>query len=595
MRAVTPGLALLRVAALAALVLLLWNPATAHRAADAAPPLVLLDASLSMAGTPRDPDRWRRALDSARALARGGVVWRFGRRVAAFDTAPPGDGASRLGPALEAAAARGGDVIVVTDGAVEDFAGLPPDLRQRPRIATIERPPAFDAFVAGIEGPRVVGSADTIRLRVSYGTAGQGEGGRGKGTATLAISAGGRRLAWRTVPLPDSGVVSEDLAFPVSRFPFPGWWALEVRLDGVPDSEPRDDARLHLVELSREPRAVLLAAPPDWDTRFLATALRDVARVAVRVFVQAEPGRWRDGTTLQPVSAGEVARVVAAARLVVLAGDPTRLTDTRPAPRAAVLVWPSAPEARGVDGDWYVDPPPVSPLAGALAGVAWDSLPPATSLADARTDSAAVVALSARLGRRGTPRPVVLVSDSAGRRRATVLGRGIYRWAFRGGAGAVAHRSLVAGLADWLLGEGAGSREQAAPESPEVPQGLPLVWRWTGADPARDLAITLGVLGPPAGPARVDTLRFDAAGRAELSLSPGVYRYRLGGEGDGGLVAVEQYSDEWRPAGTAVTAQPGTSAARRVAIALRDRWWMFALVLGALVAEWVWRRRQGLP
>jgi hypothetical protein len=594
MRAVTPGLVLLRVAALAALVLLLWNPATAHRAADAAPPLVLLDASLSMAGTPGDPDRWRRALDSARALARGGVVWRFGHRVAAFDTAPPADGASRLGPALEAAAARGGDVIVVTDGAVEDFAGLPTDVRQRPRVVTIERPPAFDAFVADVGGPRVVGSADTIRLRVSYGTAGKGEGGRGKGTATLAISAGGRRLASRTVPLPDSGVVAAELTLPASRFP-PGWVVLEVGLEGVGDAEPRDDARLHLVEVSREPRAVLLAAPPDWDTRFFATALRDVARVAVRVFVQAEPGRWRDGTTLQPVSPREVARAVAAARLVVLAGDPDRLRETRPAPRAAVLVWHSAPEARGVDGDWYVDPPPVSPLAGALAGVAWDSLPPVTSIADARTDSAAVVALSARLGRRGTPRPVVLVNDSGGRRRAKVLGRGIWRWAFRGGAGAVAHRSLVAGLADWLLAEGAGSREQVVPETPEVANGLPLVWRWTGDAPPRDLTIVLEPLGPPAGRARVDTLRFDAAGRAELSLPPGVYRYRLAGDGDGGLVAVEQYSDEWRPAGTAMAGQPGTSAARRVAIALRDRWWMFALVLGALVAEWVWRRRQGLP
>ncbi|MGH7645604.1 MAG: vWA domain-containing protein, partial [Gemmatimonadales bacterium] len=318
MRGVTPGLVLLRAAALAALVLLIWNPATARRAADTAPPIVLLDASLSMAGTPQDPDRWRRALDSARALARGGVVWRFGRRVAAFDTAPPADGASRLGPALEAAAARGGAVIVVTDGAVGDLAALPPDLRQRPRIVTIERPPSFDAFVAGIEGPRYAGTGDTVRLRVSYGTAGKGEGGSGKRTATLAINVGGQRLLSRGVTLPDSGIVSTELTLPVSRIPGPGWSALEVRLEGVDDPEPRDDARLHLLEVSTQPRAVLLAAPPDWDTRFLATALRDVARVAVRVFVQTDGGRWRDGTTLQPVAAGEVARAVAAARLVVL-------------------------------------------------------------------------------------------------------------------------------------------------------------------------------------------------------------------------------------------------------------------------------------
>jgi len=279
----------------------------------------------------------------------------------------------------------------------------------------------------------------------------------------------------------------------------------------------------------------------------------------------------------------------------VLGGDPARLADVRPAPRSAVLFWPSAPQGRGVDGDWYVEPPPVSPLSGALAGVAWDSLPPATSLADARLDSAAVVALAARLGRRGAPRPVVLVSDSAGRRRATLLGRGVWRWAFRGGAGAVAHRSLVAGLADWLLGGGVGSGERAVPETPESPNGLPLVWRWTGGDAPRDLAITLDAVGAGPGRARVDTLRFDAGGRAELSLPPGVYRYGLGGGGERGLVAVEEYSDEWRPAAAVITAQPGAPVERLVTVALRDRWWLFALALAALVAEWVWRRRQGLP
>jgi len=68
-------------------------------------PLVLLDASLSLAG---HGGRWGAALDSARALARGSVIWRFGARVAAFDTVPPTDGATRLAPALAAAARAAG-------------------------------------------------------------------------------------------------------------------------------------------------------------------------------------------------------------------------------------------------------------------------------------------------------------------------------------------------------------------------------------------------------------------------------------------------------------------------------------------------------
>src|SRR2546422_7648756 len=100
-RRVTLGLAALRAAALGALVLLLWNPSAARVAAGGAPPLVLLDASLSMAG---HGGRWRGALGTARALAQGGIILRFRGRGARVDTPPPTEGASRLAPAPGAAA-----------------------------------------------------------------------------------------------------------------------------------------------------------------------------------------------------------------------------------------------------------------------------------------------------------------------------------------------------------------------------------------------------------------------------------------------------------------------------------------------------------
>src|SRR5439155_13747040 len=100
-------------------------------------PIVLLDASLSMTGAP-----WRAALDSARGFARRrAVVWRFGTGVTAFDTAPPAAGASHLGPALEAAAGRAGEVVVVTDGNVDDLASIPVDLLRRPRVIVQARAP----------------------------------------------------------------------------------------------------------------------------------------------------------------------------------------------------------------------------------------------------------------------------------------------------------------------------------------------------------------------------------------------------------------------------------------------------------------------
>jgi hypothetical protein len=363
-------------------------------------------------------------------------------------------------------------------------------------------------------------------------------------------------------------------------------------LEGVGDGESRDDARLFVLEVSPQPTVVLLASPPDWETRFLARTLEDVARVPVRTFIEAEPGgnRWRDATTLESRAPGDVARAVAGAALVIEAGDPP--TFSHFSPKGAVLLWPGT---RRLDGDWYVQPSPTgpSPLAGALAGVVWDSLPPATSVAELAPDTSVTVALAARLARRGPPRPVVTLSQRAGARRAVIAAGGLYRWAFRGGASGDAYRALVAGLVDWLLAEGAGSGGRLLPVTYEVPNGLPSLWRWTGSGEPRNVVVSLTADGGQ----RVDTLRFDAGGRAELRLPPGLYRYAAsdGGGTERGVVAVDAYSDEWRPVVPVLASQPGTPGGRLTSAPLRDRWWLFVLAIGALAAEWAWRRREGLP
>ncbi|HEV8401019.1 MAG TPA: hypothetical protein VGQ18_14410 [Gemmatimonadales bacterium] len=586
MRRLSPGLVLLRATAVLALVLLLWNPTATRALAPDAQPIVLLDASLSMT------NEWRAALDSARALAgRGGaLVWRFGDRVAAFDSAAPGEGTSHLAPALEAAAARGGQVIVVTDGAVDDALAMPSDLLRRPRIVLVPRPPFFDAFVASVDGPRRVTSSDTVRLRVSYGAAGKRDAGRGTGTATLVVSSAGRHLTTRRVSLPDSGTLSTDITLPPSLVPRPGWQVLDARLEGGGDPEPRDDARQFVIEVSPQPAAVLFASPPDWETRFLARALSDVARIPVKTFVETEPGRWRDAATLAPAAPADMRRAAQGARLVAMAGDPERSRAFVP-PSAALLVWTTA-RGGGQAGDWYVERPSPSPLTSVLAGVVWDSLPPAVAVGETPRDSGVITVLTARLARRGSPRPIVTLEPRG--RHATVAAAGLWRWAFRGGASAEAYRAVIAGLTDWLLGAGEGRRERAVPVALETPNGLPLSWRWTGTGEARPLPIDL----QSEKGARRDTLRFDAAGRAELRLPPGAYHYSLGtapSATERGVVVVEEYSDEWRPAAPSVTAQPGLPAERVALIGLRDRWWLFAIAIAAFAAEWAWRRRQGLP
>src|SRR6185503_15413439 len=97
-------------------------------------------------------------------------------------------------------------------------------------------------------------------------------------------------------------------------------------------------------------------------------------------------GGWRDGSTLAAVGEAAVQRAVDSARLVVLAGDPERLSRVRLPPRAALIVWPTA-GGPGRDGDWYVEPPPASPVGGPLAGVRWDSLPPLTAVAEMTVDT----------------------------------------------------------------------------------------------------------------------------------------------------------------------------------------------------------------
>jgi hypothetical protein len=579
----TVGLALLRATGIGAVLLLLVNPTQSRPEPASGPPLVLLDASLSMAA-PAGP--WQAALDSARHLAASGPIWRFGSGVAAFDSGPPADGATRLAPALAAAAARGGAIVVVTDGAIADAAELPADLRRRPRVLVLQRARTFDAFVASIDGPRRLVGGDTVRLRVAYGTAGTRDGGRGTRGA-LAVEVEGRRLLTRSVTLPDSGLAVSELTLASSLLPRPGFHALDVRLEGVRDAEPRDDARTFVIEVSPQPTAVVLAAPPDWESRFFARALSDVARVPVKLFVRTEPGRWRDAATLAPVGSDALSRTVAGARFVALIGDPSALAPFRR--RSGVLSWPLS-AAR--DGDWYVDPPPASLLAGSLAGVAWDSLPPAAGLSELPGDSAAVVPLTVRLGRRGSPRPLLALRDSAGSRTVTVAGAGLWRWDFRGGAPAEAYRTFVAAVADWLLAErGVGSGERFGPVTLEVPNGLPLEWRWEKGAPPPAVVVRLEAERE----SHLDTLRFDASGHAELQLSPGVYRWGASDGPERGLVVVERYSDEWRPAVVTLEAQAGEPSGTRRDIGARDRWWLYVLALTAFVAEWAWRRRQGLP
>jgi hypothetical protein len=178
--------------------------------------------------------------------------------------------------------------------------------------------------------------------------------------------------------------------------------------------------------------------------------------------------------------------------------------------------------------------------------------------------------------------------EEAGTRRVVTAAGGLWRWAFRGGASEQSYRALVAAVVSWLVGARDGTGAIAKPVRPVVPNGLPLAFNWTGTGQPRPVAVEFR-----AGEAVIsDTLRFDAAGRAEVRLTPGSYRYSMaGGEG---AVVTEEWSNEFLPG--ARTLEPREPAERASTRTVSARQWLalFAFCIACFGGEWWFRRRLGL-
>ncbi|HXV86107.1 MAG TPA: hypothetical protein VD793_05385 [Gemmatimonadales bacterium] len=579
------GLAALRTVAMAVLILLLWDPIRSVRV-PAGRPTVLLDASLSMAAA---GGRWAEARDTALALVRGGgTVLRFGRTAEPFDTLPPDDGATRLATALPAARGRGGPLVVVTDGELEDRAAVDPRLLEGARILVLPRSAGTNAAVVEVTAPERATAQDTIRVAVGV----EFTTDVGSDSALVEVREGTRRLARASIPVTRGGFVRRTITLAPGSLS-PGEHVVRVGVSLAGDTEPRDNERLQVIAVAGQASVVVLAAPGDWEARFFATALAEIVRTPVEAYALIRPAQWVNMHTLAPVADAEVVRRTAAAHLVALFGS----RPPQPAGTPALWQWRGADSLIPVlPGDWYVmRHPPASPLGGRLAGVSWDSVPPLTAVAPAVPGVGEWTALSARLGRRGADRPVLVGRDSAGVRQLVTTGEGLWRWALRGGAHREAYRTLVAAGVDWLLGSDAGIRAGPVGFTPVVPRGTPVTFQWRSGVPPDSLVVQL-----TGTTSRRAVLRFDAAGRADLLLPPGVYRWSLPEagrsiEGTGGLLAVEEYSDEFRPRAVTLAPAAGSDGLASVFRRTRDRWWLFGLVLACLVAEWAWRLRRGLP
>ena len=566
----------LRAVAWSALGLLLLNVSCPSVGAPRRP-LVLLDGSVSMGAA---GGRWREALDSAR---RWGDVRTFGDEHAAGDTTPS-RGRSLLKPALAAAAGSDRPVIVATDGEIEDAGDLPPELMARASVRLFPRTAVPDLAITSLEGPARVTSGDSVALDVVV----ERESGSTADSVQLEVVSGSTTVARRRLRLGEGASGRARLAFSSTALG-PGDHLLRVRLVNAGDREPRTDLRLLLVTIAPTPGVVLVAAPADWDSRFLYRTLKDVAQLPVRGFVGLEAERWRTMADLRPVSVAEVRRAARGADLLILKGGAETFAEGSTA--RGIWRWPSG-EGGGpppIPGDWYLAGEESSPIGGAFLGQPVDSFPPALQLTPTDVAAGDWVGLTAQLGRRGAPRPA-LVGRVEGRvRRITTLVDGLWRWGFRGGSSEQSYRALVASAASWLLAGTDTTIGAARPVRRVVQQGRPLVFEWTGPGVANATALTWTT---PDG-SRPDTLRFDGAGRATVWLAPGTYRYRFGG-GAGGTVAVEEYSEELLP--RAVTLRARNGAVRPVGgrTVARDWLWLFGLGVLAFAGEWFARRRLGL-
>ena len=538
-------------------------------------PIVLLDASLSLDAK---AGQWRAARQLADSL---GEPRRFGGVGPDRDPAVPAFGRSSLAASLGAAAASGRPVIIVSDGEIDDLPDVAPDLLAKAGVRVVPRRDGSDVAISAVDAPRRAVRGDTIGIAIdlrAFGALPE--------STSVTISDRGTVLARRSAAWRD-GVARIAVRLPTSTLQ-PGERLLRVQRVGPPDLEPDTDERLIRLDLAETPGAVLLASPGDWDARFLYRAVRDVAGVPLRGFVRLEPGRWRDMRDLTPVSEADVRLAARNADLLLLKGATADYARTARA--RGVLTWPSGEGGETLlAGDWYLGEVGASPIAASLVGAPLDSFPPATALVPLQPDPESWVGLSAQEGRRGASRPVI-VGRTAGRvRTVTVAADGLFRWSFRGGSSEQAYRSLVGGTIAWLLGGADSLGGAARPVRHVVQRGQPVVFEWRAAGQPMPTPVQLqsaaGALG--------DTLRFDGAGRAELWLPPGEWRYTLDG-GGAGLMAVERFADELMPRARVLVDQSAASSLTPRRTSVRDQLWLFGLALLALAGEWFARRRLGL-
>ncbi len=575
--------ALLRVITIAGLVGL-WLDAPVGRSAGVRP-FVALDVSKS----------WLRGGDTAAyqtALRRAGAIAADSTFVVGDSVRPgpppalPTDVRSRIRPAVERSLAAGRPLMLVTDGEIDD----PEALNELPAgSSVIVLPHAMrpDGALATLDAPRAAVAGDTIDV---HATIVAGAGGAPAGAVavsigdhpatpatTVAVDALGPRVE-RTVGV--RGVVPRG----------DGPRTIRAVWTAAGDADHHNDTLAVPIDVSPAAGAVFVSTSPDEDARYVLAVLRGALALPTRGYFRVAPGMWRVDGALASITESDVRKAVASAPLVVLHGDTSVFGPPLRATRGALALL--VPLNGRSSDEWFVTGTPPSPVAAALAGVPWDSLPPI----DLATPSGAAPsgewqALEVKRGRRFDRRLVVTGGTVGNRRRVTVPVSGLWRWRFRGGASADVFAAFWGGVFDWLAAERRDARP-AVPADALVREGDPIRWRrGSGGD-----SVTTVVLVPRDAPARTDTLVLSFPGTSALAESPalpaGTYDVHTSA---GAALLIVNASREWLPRAPTVKA----GEVHGVALAgpvprLRSMPWVYVLLVLLLCGEWLWRRRIGM-
>ena len=535
-----------------------------------------LDVSESMRRG--DSALWRAAMDTARAAGADTMLF-FGDSARSSSPDPrAADVRSELRPVADRAMAAGHPIVVVTDGELAD-GDAASNLPAGSRIVVLERPSQQDVAVTALEAPRAVVAGDTVGVRI---TVASGNAGSAAGVASLRLD-GREILRMPFDALPAFGSRSLEARLRIDGPPGPALMQAIVAAAG--DAVTRNDTFTVALDRSRSASAVFVSTAPDLDSRAAIGLLRGALAMPARGFLRIAPGVWRVDGSLSPVSETEVRAALHDAPIAIIHGDTSAFGPPRTATLApyALLV-----PATDTTGEWYVTATPVSPLTPAYMGIGWDSLPPL--IIGDRDLTGKWTAMQVSDGRSGTPRAIV-VGEDAPRRTVTVAASGFWRWQFRGGSSADAFAAFWGGIFDWLAGERADKRA-AIPDASAFRAGERIRWRRGGA---ADSVVTL-TWRKRNGPPRSDSLmlRFPAGATVVETPSMDEGEYDIFVRGGQAALAVNA-SAEWIPrqarlrSGVMRTGAPVGAAPR-----LRDHGWIYVLIVAALCAEWLIRRRVGL-